>query len=47
MRAADRGAGPARAVFWLVMAAFLVKLPVIPVHTWLPDAHTDAPTRSP
>jgi NADH-quinone oxidoreductase subunit M len=24
--------------------AFLVKLPVIPIHGWLPDAHTDAPT---
>jgi NADH-quinone oxidoreductase subunit M len=24
--------------------AFAVKLPVIPFHTWLPDAHTDAPT---
>lgn len=24
--------------------AFAVKLPVIPVHTWLPDAHTEAPT---
>ena len=35
---------PLSVVFWLVMAAFLVKLPVIPVHTWLPDAHTDAPT---
>jgi NADH-quinone oxidoreductase subunit M len=35
---------PAGLVFWLIMAAFLVKLPVFPVHTWLPDAHTDAPT---
>ena len=35
---------PLSIVFWLVMAAFLVKLPVIPFHTWLPDAHTDAPT---
>ncbi|MDA1061637.1 MAG: NADH-quinone oxidoreductase subunit M [Chloroflexi bacterium] len=35
---------PLGAVFWMVMAAFLVKLPVIPLHTWLPDAHTDAPT---
>jgi len=25
-------------------AAFAVKLPVVPLHTWLPDAHTDAPT---
>ena len=35
---------PLGVVFWMVMAAFLVKLPVVPVHTWLPDAHTDAPT---
>ncbi|HEY3396509.1 MAG TPA: NADH-quinone oxidoreductase subunit M [Armatimonadota bacterium] len=27
--------------FW---AAFAVKLPVVPFHTWLPDAHTEAPT---
>ena len=32
------------AVFFLILAAFAVKLPVIPFHTWLPDAHTDAPT---
>jgi NADH-quinone oxidoreductase subunit M len=25
-------------------AAFAVKLPVVPFHTWLPDAHTQAPT---
>jgi NADH-quinone oxidoreductase subunit M len=25
-------------------AAFLVKLPAVPFHTWLPDAHTEAPT---
>ena len=35
---------PLSVVFWAVMAAFLVKLPVVPFHTWLPDAHTDAPT---
>ena len=26
------------------LAAFLVKLPVVPVHNWLPDAHSEAPT---
>ena len=32
---------------WLMLGffiAFAVKLPVVPLHTWLPDAHTDAPT---
>lgn len=35
------------AAFWLMLGffvAFAVKLPAIPVHTWLPDAHTEAPT---
>jgi len=31
-------------IFFLILAAFLVKLPVFPLHTWLPDAHTNAPT---
>lgn len=26
------------------LAAFLIKLPMVPLHTWLPDAHTQAPT---
>jgi NADH-quinone oxidoreductase subunit M len=32
---------------WLMLGfliAFIVKLPAIPFHTWLPDAHTEAPT---
>jgi NADH-quinone oxidoreductase subunit M len=30
---------------WLGMfASFAVKMPMWPVHTWLPDAHVDAPT---
>ena len=32
------------AIFFLILAAFAIKLPVFPFHTWLPDAHTDAPT---
>ncbi len=35
---------PAWAIFGLIITAFLIKLPAVPVHTWLPDAHTDAPT---
>ena len=35
---------PIGGLFWLFMVAFAVKLPVWPLHTWLPDAHTDAPT---
>ena len=31
-------------VFWLLCAGFLVKVPVVPLHTWLPDAHVEAPT---
>ena len=35
---------PFAAIFMLLMIGFSVKLPVFPLHTWLPDAHTDAPT---
>jgi len=31
-------------VFAAVFIGFAVKVPVWPLHTWLPDAHTDAPT---
>lgn len=30
--------------FLLIFVAFAVKIPMFPFHTWLPDAHTDAPT---
>src|SRR2546426_10165740 len=36
-----------RAEFWLFLAfafAFCIKIPLWPLHTWLPDAHTEAPT---
>ena len=35
------------ASFWLFLGffvAFAVKVPLVPVHTWLPDAHVEAPT---
>ena len=35
---------PMSGLFWLFFVAFAIKLPSWPVHTWLPDAHTDAPT---
>lgn len=38
---------PLSVSIWLMLGffiAFAVKLPVIPFHTWLPDAHTEAPT---
>lgn len=31
-------------IFFFILIAFAVKLPVWPLHTWLPDAHGDAPT---
>jgi NADH-quinone oxidoreductase subunit M len=36
--------GMARVLMLGFFAAFAVKLPAFPVHTWLPDAHTEAPT---
>ena len=36
---------PARLLAFLVLfAGFAIKIPVVPVHTWLPDAHVEAPT---
>ena len=31
-------------LFFAFLAAFAVKVPMVPVHTWLPDAHVEAPT---
>lgn len=31
-------------VFLFLFIGFGVKLPIVPLHTWLPDAHSDAPT---
>lgn len=38
---------PARLQFWFFLAfavAFAIKVPIFPFHTWLPDAHVEAPT---
>jgi NADH-quinone oxidoreductase subunit M len=35
---------PAGLIFAFLFIAFAVKLPLWPLHNWLPDAHTDAPT---
>ncbi|MDQ1639756.1 MAG: NADH-quinone oxidoreductase subunit [Pyrinomonadaceae bacterium] len=46
MRAGSTTLAP-RAEFWLFLAfafAFSIKVPLFPLHTWLPDAHTEAPT---
>ena len=42
-----RTSSPARSpwwVFWAFFVGFAVKVPMFPFHTWLPDAHTEAPT---
>jgi NADH-quinone oxidoreductase subunit M len=36
--------GVAKALFLAFCVAFAVKVPLFPLHTWLPDAHTEAPT---
>ena len=44
--AATGGFGPAlqAGAFLAFFLAFAIKVPMFPFHTWLPDAHTDAPT---
>ena len=43
MRAAVSG-GRQWWIFWAFFLGFAVKVPMWPLHTWLPDAHTEAPT---
>jgi NADH-quinone oxidoreductase subunit M len=38
------GGGTAKVLFLAFAVGFAVKVPLFPFHTWLPDAHTDAPT---
>ena len=35
---------PVSVIFWLFFISFAIKLPLWPLHSWVPDAHTDAPT---
>jgi len=41
---AEFSASTGRWLFFAFAVAFAVKVPLFPVHTWLPDAHTQAPT---
>ena len=41
---ANFATGTGRWLFAAFMIAFAVKVPLFPLHTWLPDAHTQAPT---
>ncbi len=38
------GLTPQILIFMGLFAAFAVKVPMVPIHTWLPDAHVEAPT---
>lgn len=38
------GAGTQMLVMILFVISFMIKMPAFPLHTWLPDAHTEAPT---
>jgi NADH-quinone oxidoreductase subunit M len=42
--ASDVPVTTARWLFLAFFVAFAVKVPLVPLHTWLPDAHTEAPT---
>ncbi|PWU21982.1 MAG: Fe-S-binding domain-containing protein, partial [Bdellovibrio sp.] len=35
---------PQSLLFWAFVLAFAIKIPMFPFHTWLPDAHVEAPT---
>ena len=40
----ELGTGAERWLFAAFALAFAIKVPLFPLHTWLPDAHTEAPT---
>ena len=40
----DLGRGLQLLLFSVIFLGFAIKLPMVPLHTWLPDAHVEAPT---
>ena len=44
LKALDFPASTQALLFFAFALAFAIKVPVFPLHTWLPDAHTEAPT---
>lgn len=44
LMALDMTTGTERWLFAVFALAFAIKVPLFPLHTWLPDAHTEAPT---
>ncbi|MEW6073513.1 MAG: NADH-quinone oxidoreductase subunit M [Planctomycetota bacterium] len=38
------GMPPNTWIFWFLFVGFAIKVPIVPFHTWLPDAHVEAPT---
>lgn len=38
------GVSPRLIAFAVLFIAFAIKVPIVPLHTWLPDAHVEAPT---
>lgn len=44
LQKAPLSAGAAQFAFWAILLGFAIKVPMFPLHSWLGDAHTEAPT---
>ncbi|NMB74326.1 MAG: NADH-quinone oxidoreductase subunit M [Myxococcales bacterium] len=44
LRGTQLNDGVSHALYFAFLLAFIIKVPLFPLHTWLPDAHTEAPT---
>lgn len=44
LQKATLSAGATQFAFWAMLLGFAIKVPMFPLHTWLGDAHTEAPT---